>query len=617
MNSFLRTFRDLELQSTGKWFGLSALIGAISGLGAIAFDALGQVISHFLFVVPTGFPAAEAAGEKQWFHVEAGPLNPWWLLGIMALGGLASGLLVYIWAPEAEGHGTDAAIDAFHNKRGAIRARIPLIKTLSSAITLGTGGSAGREGPIAQIGAGVGSLLGKTLKLSARDRRILMAAGMGAGVGAIFRAPLAGALFAGEILYRDADLEADVIVPAAVSSTVAYSVFCFSLPPEMRFVPLFGREVGFNVTSPLELLPYTVLALVLVIAGAIYINGFYWTRDVFRKIPIVPHVKPMVGAILAGIVGLGVYYSFGSNPDSMAVLGSGYGTLQKALDASESLAISLLLTVAVVKMLTTSLTISSGGSGGVFGPSMVIGGLLGAATGRVFHWWMPWLVTQPKAFAIVGMAGFFAGCARAPFSTVIMVSEMTGDYRLLLPTLWVATLCFLLGSRWTLYEKQVRTRLDSPAHRGDFIIDVLEGMRVEDVYQRDVRIKTFPESASLDEIVHEIPRTMQRYFPVVDDNNKIIGIFSSDDVRSYLYSDLIWKVANARDVMNQNVVSVSPEDDLNTALTRFTALNVDELPVISPHEPNELLGMIRRKETIAAYNRKRLEHQRQVEEQEA
>lgn len=624
MYSILRTFRDLELHSTGKWFGLSALIGVIAGLGAIGFHAISQIITHFAFVVPTGFPAAEASGEGQWIHqtaasaAEALPvdINPWLLLGIMALGGLASGVLVYTWAPEAEGHGTDAAIDAFHNKRGEIRTRIPLIKTLASAITLGTGGSAGREGPIAQIGAGVGSLLGRVLKLSARDRRILMAAGMGAGVGAIFRAPLAGALFAGEILYRDADLEADVIVPAAVSSTIAYSVFCFSLPPELRFVPLFGRNVGFAVSSPWELVPYTLLALVLVVAGAIYINGFYLTRDLFRKLPVLPHIKPMIGAVLAGIVGLSLFYMFASDPDALAVLGSGYGTLQKALDASEKLAISLMLAVAFVKMITTSLTISSGGSGGVFGPSMVIGGLLGAAVGRGFHWWQPELVSQPKAFAIVGMAGFFAGCARAPFSTVIMVTEMTGDYHLLLPTLWVATLCFLLGNRWTLYENQVASRLNSPAHRGDFIIDVLEGMRVEDVYKKEVQLKTFRESASLDEIVHEIPRTQQRYFPVVDDENHIKGIFSSEDVRSYLHNDWIWNVANARDVMNQPVVSVAPDDDLNTALTRFTALNVDELPVLDPESPDRLLGIIRRKETIAAYNRKRLELKRQVDEQE-
>ncbi len=615
MNSFLRTFRDVELRSTGKWFGLSGLVGAFAGLGAIGFHWIGQLVAHYAFVTTSGFPMTEAAGEGQMFEAVPSVLNPWIMLLVMAIGGLASGMLVYIWAPEAEGHGTDAAIDAFHNKRGEIRARIPIIKTIASAITLGTGGSAGREGPIAQIGAGVGAILGKILKLSARDRRILMAAGMGAGVGAIFRAPLAGALFAGEILYRDADLESDVIVPAAVSSTIAYSVFCFSLPPELRFVPLFGREVGFAVTSPLELLPYTILAIVLVIAGAAYIKGFYFTRDVFRKIPILPHFKPMLGAVLAGLVGLAVYYSFGKNTDALAVLGSGYGTLQKALDASETLALSLLVTIALVKIVTTSLTISSGGSGGVFGPSMVIGGCLGASVGKVMHWCLPALVTQPKAFVIVGMAGFFAGCARAPFSTIIMVSEMTGDYRLLLPTLWVSTLCFLLGSRWTLYEKQVPTRLDSPAHRGDFIVDVLEGMQVADVFRKNVDLISFHEGATLDEIVHQLPYSHQRYFPVMDDQGHMIGIFSADDVRSYLFNDSIWKVANARDVMTQVVVSVAPDDDLNTALTRFTLLNVDELPVIDPKNPAKLLGMIRRQETIAAYNRKRLEHKQRTEEQ--
>jgi chloride channel protein, CIC family len=206
------------------------------------------------------------------------------------------------------------------------------------------------------------------------------------------------------------------------------------------------------------------------------------------------------------------------------------------------------------------------------------------------------------------MAGFFAGCARAPFSTILMVTEMTGSYRLLLPTLWVAALCFLLCRRWTLYEKQVPTRLDSPAHRGDFIVDVLEGIRVADVYQRERKLIYVPERTSLDDIVHLLAKTPQRYFPVVDDNGRMIGIFSAEDVRSYLYDDTLWKIANAGDVMVTNLVTVTPDDDLNTALRRFTALNLDELPVVDPEERGKLLGMLRRKESIAAYNRRLVEH---------
>jgi CIC family chloride channel protein len=189
-----------------------------------------------------------------------------------------------------------------------------------------------------------------------------------------------------------------------------------------------------------------------------------------------------------------------------------------------------------------------------------------------------------------------------------MVSEMTGDYRLLLPTMWVSTLCFLLCHKWTLYEKQVPSRLDSPAHRGDFIVDVLEGMSVADVYHRELVLRFVYEGTSLDDIVHTLAKTAQRYFPVVDSENRMIGIFSAEDVRSYLYDDTIWSIVNARDVMVSPVVSVTPEDDLNTALTRFTSINVDELPVVDPNDPGKMLGMVRRKECIAAYNHRLIEH---------
>jgi CIC family chloride channel protein len=606
----LSAIRDFELGSTGKWFMLSAVIGVVAGLGGIAFHVVGQVVQHYALAQAAHLEPGEAAAEGALFEPVEGDFRPWIMLAVMAAGGLASGLLVYTFAPEAEGHGTDAAIDAFHNKRGDIRGRIPIVKTIASAITLGTGGSAGREGPIAQIGAGFGSFLGGLLKLPARDRRIMLAAGMGAGVGAIFRAPLAGAVFAGEILYREADIESDAVVPAAMSSAIAYSVFCLWLPPEIRFTPLFGRHVFYDVGSPLELVPYGAMAIVLVIAGVLYIKTFYGLNALFKRLPIVPHLRPMIGATLAGLVGLGMYYGFGSDHDALAVLGSGYGTLQKTMAGTLDVAVPLLVAVALVKILTTSLTISSGGSGGVFGPSMVIGGCLGSAVGQLFHAWWPELVRQPQAFAIVGMAGFFSGCARAPLSTVLMVSEMTGGYGLLLPTLWVSTLTFLLGRRWTLYEKQVPTRLDSPAHRGDFFVDVLEGIEVESVYRRDRPPRLIHEGESLEGIVHALAESTQRYFPVVDGEGRMVGIFSAEDVRGYLYDDAIWRIANARDVMKGKVVTVRPNEDLNSALGKFTSLNVDELPVVDPDDRGRLLGMLRRKEVIAAYNRRRIEHEK-------
>ena len=600
---------------TGKWFFLSMIVGITAGIGAIIFDVAGQFVTRYATSQFAGFSPAGAKGEHHMFHPSDAVLNFGALLAVMVVGGLLSGWLVYTFAPEAEGHGTDGAIDAFHRKRGNIPFKVAMVKTLASAITLGTAGSGGREGPIAQIGAALGSFLGQRMGLSARDRRIMLAAGMGAGIGAIFRAPLAGAIFAGEIMYRDADLESEVIVPTAISSIVAYSLCGLFLPTGMTFSHVFGKLPAYSMSSLAELIPYGLMSLVLALVGVCYIKVFYGVHDIFKRVPGPRHIKPAIGALLTGCVAIGLYYACGQDRSSLAVLATGYGVLQTALESPEKLTVTMLLTVGLMKILTTSLTISSGGSGGVFGPSMVIGGCIGVATGKAVQSF-GWLSVSPGAFGVVAMAGFFAGIARAPISTIIMVSEMTGSYQLLLPTMWVSTLCFLLCSGTTLYKKQVPSRLESPAHRGDFMVDVLEGIKVKDAIKTDRRIKNVPEAMPLSAIVKLLSTTHQHYFPVVDDQGKMVGIFSADDVRSYIYDETIWQLADAADVMTTNFLSVKPDDDLNVALRKFTALNLDELPVMDPVEPGKLLGMLRRKETIGAYNRQLSSRQADVREQD-
>ena len=268
------------------------LIGLIAGLGSIVFQYLCQVGLHFFMDLMAGYRPPQPAGESHLFHPTTTPFNRWMLLFLPALGGIISGWLVYTFAPEAEGHGTDAAIDAYHNKGGFIRGRIPFIKTIASALTITSGGSGGREGPIAQIGAGFGSFLATRLKLSERERRIMMAAGMGAGVGSIFRAPLAGALFAAEVLYRDPEFESEVIIPAGISSVVAYCVFCLVF----GWGSLFASE-DFVFQNPLELGPYVVLAFVLVGGGILYIKAFYGVHDIAKSIKLPNHIKPAIGGL--------------------------------------------------------------------------------------------------------------------------------------------------------------------------------------------------------------------------------------------------------------------------------------------------------------------------------
>ncbi len=334
-------FAGLELRATAKWFLLSGLVGIVAGLGAIFFQTAIQVVNHYALGMAAGYVPPETAGEKSLFEPPDTPFRPWMILVVMVAGGAASGFLVYTFAPEAEGHGTDAVIDSYHNKRGYIRPQVPIIKTLASAITLGSGGSGGREGPIAQIGAGFGSFLATRLKLSARDRRIMLAAGMGAGIGAIFRAPLAGAIFAGEILYSTADLESEVLVPSAIASIIAYSVYELCLPIENRFVPVFGNKLNYSISSPLELLPLGLLAIILTVAAIAFIEAFYGTHNFFKRLSISHYLRPIIGAGLAGVVGLGLFFALKSDPRVLTVLSTGHGGLQMAINNSAKLGIAL------------------------------------------------------------------------------------------------------------------------------------------------------------------------------------------------------------------------------------------------------------------------------------
>jgi CIC family chloride channel protein len=593
-----RSIIRLNLRNVWRWFLYGSLIGVVAGFGAIVFNLLCQTGLHFFLDGMAGFQPTEPPGELPSWPATGTPLRPWMLPLVPALGGLLAGLLVYWLAPEAEGHGTDAAIDAFHRKRGNIRGRIPFVKTIASALTIGSGGSGGREGPIAQIGAGFGSFLAQRLKLSEKDRRILLAAGVGAGVGSIFRAPLAGALFAAEILYSEPEFESEVIIPAAISTIIAYCVFSFYF----GFGSLFDTP-PLEFHSAVELVPYSILALVVALAAGLFTTLFYRTHDFFHGLNIPRPLRPMIGGAAAGTIALALYMAIGQT-EVLDVLGFGYGSLQDAIDGR--LTILVLLALAGGKMLTTSLSIGSGGSGGVFGPSMVIGGSLGGVVGLVGNRLMPAVVTQPESYVLVGMAGFFAAAANTPISTLVMVSEMTGNYHLLLPSLWVCALAYLIGRRWSIYRHQVRTRLDSPAHQGDFFVDVLEGIHIRDIVKQEPP-QNIHEAATVREIIQRFADSPQQLFPVVDSSSRMIGVVSLIEIRVLLDEEGLQPLVIARDIAMKPKATLSLDDNLNIALQHFVALEVDELPVVSDEEPDRVVAMISRRDLIAAYNRRRLE----------
>jgi len=594
----------------GRGIVFAAAVGVVAGCGAIAFQFLRELVSYGAMDWVAGYrPEGPASDVKLLGLVSKTEFRPWLLLVVPAVGGLLSGWLVYRFAPEAEGHGTDAAIDAYHNKRGLIRARVPIVKMLASAVTIGTGGSGGQEGPIAQIGAGCGSYLGTWLKVSDAQRRSLMAAGLGAGIGALFHAPLAGAIFATEVLYRDPDFEAENLIPAFIATTVAYSVYSMVF----GFEPLFEVQ-AMQFDNPYLLMPLTVLAVVMALASLAYVKCFYGLHNLFARWRVPNAVKPAVGGLITGGLAVGAYYALSplgadAQKDSLSVLSIGYGFLQKVLDPQGSaLLVGVLLLVGVGKILATSLTIGSGGSAGVFGPSMVIGGTWGAVVGMGFLHFMPtaseWLGLRVDVFAVLGMAGFFAAAANTPVSTLIIVSEMTGSYALLLPAMWVCAIAYLLGRGWTIYSEQVASHVDSPAHRGDFIIDVLSGLTIHNAIGRAMRdFRTVPLDMPLNDIVQMIADTRQTCFPVVDQAGRYYGLFGLNDIRQYLYDSAgVGDLAVAQDLARTDQPPLTLQTDLSNAISQFASGCYEELPVVDEENPDGVIGLLRRQDVIAAYS---------------
>jgi CIC family chloride channel protein len=595
VNELLERF---NLRRVYYWLLLASLVGAVGGVGALAFKWLADHVFGFFWGTIVSFAPPPPGGEKTLVIVH-GALRTWGVVVAPAVGGLLSALLVYRFAPDAAGHGTDAAIRAYHRKQGHIPWKTPLVKLVASALTLGSGGSAGREGPIAQIGAGFGSLLGRTLRLSDRERRVLMMAGVSAGIGAIFRAPFAGAIFAAEVLYREPDLEAEVLVPALLSSIVSYTVYC----AVHGFGHLFTGTDGFTFTNPTSLLCYVGLGLVVAFGGIAYITVLERTTSAFRRWQITNYAKPAIGGLAVGVIALGALL-MSDDTSVLAVMGSGYGMLQRAVSESHAIGPSLAVLgfVAVGKMVTTSLTIGSGGSGGVFGPSMVIGGCLGACVGTVFHAWMPEVVPDVAPFTIVGMAGFFAGVAKTPISTLLMVGELTGNYSLLLPSMLVVCLAMIIGHRWTIYSEQVRTRAESPVHRGELLHDVLAELELGSVIDGSQHLRTVSPSTPLRDVVRIMDECQQRTLPVVDTAGAVHGVLSGDVVRSVLAEDPARGIVVAEDLLVPHVPMLHSTDTVDRALEVLALQHVDVIPVLSAH--GDLAGLLDRRAILGAYQRR-------------
>ncbi|MEM0322151.1 MAG: chloride channel protein [Thermoprotei archaeon] len=462
----------LSLDYFEKWLVLGIIIGVVAGIGATALYFGIRLFEYVFLESLAGARVPHPIGEGGSPVFAYAVSRPYLLPLVVGLGGLISGLIVYTVAPEAEGHGTDAAVDAYHNKQGRIRRRIPFVKLLASAITIGSGGSAGREGPTAQLAAGIGSAIADVLHLGPQDRRIAVAVGIGAGIGTIFKAPIGGAVLAAEVLYRR-DLEPEVIFPSIVASSVGYSIFASIV----GFEPIFGYYT--EAFSVLRLPFYALLGLAAGGLAIVYVKTFYGVNSAFKRLGVPPHVKPMIGGLAAGLIAL-VF------PEVMA---TGYGWVQLIISGNLQAIVGGGLPIIVVlgvlpfiKIIATSMSVGSGGSGGVFAPGMVIGACLGGFLGLVFHALFPSVVPSVAPFAIIGMLSFFGAAGKVPLSVILMVVEMTGSLQLLPAAMLAVAISYTVsGLKYSIYHSQVNTRRDSPAHRGEYDTPLLSSIKVSEV----------------------------------------------------------------------------------------------------------------------------------------
>ncbi len=586
-------YRDLA-----RWAVIAVPIGVVAGLGAALF--------YFLLVDATnlflGFVAGltlPTEGTTNLARLTWSSSFPRVLLVpvLLVLGGFAVGLLIWRAAPEVAGHGTDATIRTFHEEEGKVRARVPLLKTLASVITLSTGGSGGREGPTSQIGGGFGSLWADLVHLSDRDRRIALAAGMGAGIGAIFRAPLGGAVYAAEILYTG-DFEPEVFVPGIIASVVAYSVYSTIF----GFHTLFATPASLATYAfdPARLPLYAVLGILCGAVGILFTRLYHWSESWFKLRQWHPVLRPTVGAGIAGALFLGTYFLLPQlgHFASLSSLSLGYGFVQAVILgqlASGSFTVtvvSLLLAAMAIRMVLTSLVVGSGGSAGLFGTSVVVGAFLGTVIGGTFHVLLPSLIpiSVVAVFAIVGMMSFFGGISKAPLAVLIMVVEMVGSYTVLPAAMIAIFVAYVVTGRYHIYSEQLPSRLQSPAHREEYQSYLLATTTIGEIANHES--EPVPPSMSVGDAINV----------AVAHGRAVLSVEGPGGWLGALRLAELLKVPPERrgdlrtsDLAHPVDLLLSADLTASEALRRMDEQNTDVAAVLSVEGPSQVIGLITRR----------------------
>jgi len=552
---------------------LSVVIGLLGGVGAFAFCNL---IWFFQNLCVLG-----SVSSKNTEVVEILRGIPWvYLLFLPAIGGALVGPLVYFFAREAKGHGVPEVIEAVALNGGKIRPRLVVVKAIASAITLGTGGSAGREGPIVQIGSSLGSSVAQLLGLDRRDRKLLLGCGAAAGIAATFNAPMAGILFAVEVILRYANIRN--MTPLVVSSVLATVTsrallgdsHSFELPP-------------YQLVSPQELALYALLGILAGALGVVLTRGLYFTEDRFDDIPIPEYCKPALGGLLLGAIL--IYW-----PE---VYGPGYHVIERMVTGHAGWEILGMLIV--VKLAATWITLGSGGSGGVFSPSLFLGCMLGGAFGGIAHEAFPAWTAPGGTYAIVGMAAMVASTTRAPVTSIIILFEMTGNYAIILPlmlTVGIATLVSHVLCTESIYTMKLARRGTDIGSLG--LDDLLRATSVEYLVRPVDR--TLCADASFRTVAETLLESRGHHVYIVDKQEKFQGGVALDDIKGHILTGNLDQLAIAQDLMDGSLVPLSHETSLLDAFHAFADAGMDELPVIGAE--GGLLGLLSERDLVRFYD---------------
>lgn len=569
---------------------LAVVVGAFTGLASVFFVKLIFAIQDFSYGSISDFLPF---------------LGKWIYLIIPILGGLLVGPLILL-AQEAKGHGVPEVMQALILRGGRIRARVAAAKITASALCIGTGGSAGREGPIIQVGAALGSTIGQVLRLSDERIRNLVACGAAAGIAATFNAPIAGVAFAIEVLMCGLQMRAfgNVVIAAVSASVVSRTLigdkFAFQVP-------------SYSLNSSFEIILYLILGLVAAVVGIMFMRMLNYSENVFDNWKFPQLFKPAVGGMLLGVLGLlymnlpNLTFPIGSGAHGAGLdtpiphmYGSGFPFIEAAIQGNASL--WLLVILIFLKPLATSFTLGSGNSGGVFAPSLFTGAMLGGAMGHLFSYWFPSIGNNTGAFALVGMAALFSATARAPLTAMLIVFEMSNDYYLILP-LMVAGVTASYFSQWlhpeSIYTMKLAKRGVRFSEGRD--MDIMQGVRVSEVMKS--KPVTIHKDASFSEVMALFQETNILGFPVLADDNKLWGIVTLQDVhRAQLEANFNPRGMTVADLAVEDPITVFPDEPIWVAIQKMSPRDLARLPVISRDGSGRICGIISRSDILRAYD---------------